>query len=44
LDDINFKPSAPAKRLLLTGDEIYAGNVAAQFKPAEPFVFLQAAI
>jgi choloylglycine hydrolase len=44
LSDINFKPSAPVKRLVLTGDEIYAGNVAAQFKPAEPYAFLQAAI
>jgi choloylglycine hydrolase len=44
LDDLNFKSNAPIKRLLLTGDEIYAGNVASQFKPAEPFVFLPAAI
>jgi choloylglycine hydrolase len=44
LDDLNFKSNAPVKRLLLTGDEIYAGNVAKQFKPAEPFVFLEAAV
>ena len=44
LDDINFKAGAPVKRLLLTGDEIYAGNVAKQFKTAEPFTFLCATV
>ena len=44
LDDINFKAGGPVKRLLLTGDEIYAGNVAKQFKTAEPFTFLCATV
>jgi penicillin V acylase-like amidase (Ntn superfamily) len=44
LDDVDFKPGAPVKRLLLTGDEIYAGNVVKQFKLAEPFEFLAAQI
>jgi choloylglycine hydrolase len=44
LDDVNFKAGTPVKRLLLTGDEIYAGNVARQFKATEPFAFLAAEI
>lgn len=40
LDDVNFKAGAPVKRLLLTDDTIYAGNVVKQFVPAEPFAFL----
>jgi penicillin V acylase-like amidase (Ntn superfamily) len=40
LDDVNFKVGAPVQRLLLTDDAIYAGNVANQFKSAEPFTFL----
>lgn len=44
LDDVDFKAGAPVKRLLLTGDEIYAGNVAKQFKAAEPFAFLPATV
>lgn len=44
LDDVNFKTGAPVKRLLLTGDEIYAGNVAKQFKTAESFAFLSATV
>jgi choloylglycine hydrolase len=44
LDEINFKAGAPVKRLLLTGDEIYAGNVAKQFEKAEAFTFLAASV
>lgn len=42
LDDVDFKAGAPVQRLLLTEDEIYAGNVAREFKAAEPFEFLAA--
>jgi penicillin V acylase-like amidase (Ntn superfamily) len=44
LDEINFKAGTPVKRLLLTEDEIYAGNVAKQFKTAEPFAFPSATV
>jgi penicillin V acylase-like amidase (Ntn superfamily) len=44
LEEINFKAGATVKRLLLTGDEIYAGNVAKQFNTAEPFAFLCATV
>jgi choloylglycine hydrolase len=44
LDDVDFRAGAPVQRLLLTGDEIYAGNVAREFKAAEPFEFLAAQI
>ncbi|MFN8470562.1 MAG: linear amide C-N hydrolase [Caldilineaceae bacterium] len=40
LDDVNFKACAPVRRLLLTDDTIYAGNVVKQFAPAEPFAYL----
>jgi choloylglycine hydrolase len=42
LADVDFSAGASARRLLLTGEEIYAGNVASQFQPAEPFAFLGA--
>jgi choloylglycine hydrolase len=44
LADVNFSAGAPVQRLLLTGDEIYAGNVVSQFVPAAPFAFLPAVI
>jgi choloylglycine hydrolase len=44
LDELDFKAGAPVKRLLLTGDEIFAGNVAKRFEPAEAFTFLAAAV
>jgi len=42
LADMNFATGQPVKRLTLTGGNIYAGNVAAQFQATEPFVFLEA--
>lgn len=44
LDDLNFKAGAPVKRLLLTDETIYAGNVVKEFKPVEPFKFLVAQV
>lgn len=37
-------PARGEKRLTLAGGAIYAGNVAASFQPAEPFVFLEATV
>lgn len=42
LADLDFAAGAPTKKLTLTDGEIYAGNTAAQFLPAEPFEFLPA--
>ena len=42
LADLDFSPGAPVMKLTLTGDAIYAGNVAGQFEAAEPFAFLAA--
>ena len=40
LADVDFAPGAPVKKLkLANGTEIYAGNVAAKFETAQPFVF-----
>lgn len=37
---LDFKVNAPVKKLTLTGNEIYAGNAAKDFKNATPFEFL----
>lgn len=42
LADLDFSPGAPVMRLTLTGDAIYAGNVAARFEAADPYAFLAA--
>lgn len=42
MDDIDLKEGAPVLKLELTGGKVYAGNVAAQFRPAKPFEFLSA--
>lgn len=42
LTDLNFAEGSPTKKLTLTNGAILAGNVADQFKPAEPFKFLPA--
>ena len=40
LADVDFSPGAPVRKLKLsTGNEVYAGNVAAKFETAAPFVF-----
>jgi penicillin V acylase-like amidase (Ntn superfamily) len=44
LADMDFAVGNPAKRLSLTDGALYAGNSAAQFRPAEPFKFLQATV
>lgn len=40
LRKVDFKAGAPVKKLTLTGNEIYAGDAAKDFKNAEPFQFL----
>ena len=42
LDDLDFSQDAEVRRLPLTKGEIYAGDAAAAFQPAEPFAFLPA--
>ena len=42
--DMNFAPGAATRKLTLTGGDVYAGNVAAQFQPAEPFKFIPATV
>ena len=44
LSDLDFTAGQPTKKLTLTGGVILAGNAAAQFQPAEPFVFLPATV
>lgn len=40
LDDLDFEESAPSQTLPVGADDIYSGNVAAQFEEAEPFQWL----
>jgi penicillin V acylase-like amidase (Ntn superfamily) len=40
LSDLNFEAGSPTMKLTLEDDIFYAGNVAQQFQPTEPFVFL----
>ncbi|MBD2387864.1 linear amide C-N hydrolase [Cylindrospermum sp. FACHB-282] len=40
--DIDFAEGRSTKKLTLTNGTVFAGNVAAQFEPAEPFKFLEA--
>jgi homocysteine S-methyltransferase len=42
LADLNFAEGQPAKKLTLTGGEIYTGDAAAKFENAKPFAFLPA--
>jgi len=42
LADLDFAPEAGVRKLLLEGGKVYAGNAAAHFEAAEPFVFLSA--
>jgi len=42
LANLNFTAGSPIKKLTLTDGSIFAGDVAAQFRPAEPLVFLPA--
>jgi choloylglycine hydrolase len=38
--DLELAPGKPAQRLTLTEGAVFAGNAAAQFRPAKPFAFL----
>lgn len=40
LRKVDFKAGAPVKKLTLTGNKIYAGDAAKDFKNAEPFTLL----
>jgi penicillin V acylase-like amidase (Ntn superfamily) len=42
LADMNFAPGTVTKELTLTGGSVYSANASAQFRPAEPFKFLEA--
>ncbi len=44
LTDLNFSEGSPTKKLTLTGDTFFVGNVATEFKPVEPFKFLPAKV
>lgn len=44
MSDLDFAAGKPTKKLTLTGGAILAGNAAAKFQPAEPFVFLPAVV
>lgn len=40
LADLNFTKGSPTMKLTLTDGAVYAGNVAAKFRPSKPFAFL----
>ena len=42
LNKLDLKPGAPVKKLTIQNGEVFSGEVADQFKDAEPFKFLQA--
>lgn len=42
LDKLHLEPGAPVKKLTIQHGEVFAGEVADQFKDAEPFKFLPA--
>lgn len=42
LDKLNLKPGAAVRKLTLQNGEFFAGEVAGQFKDADPFKFLPA--
>lgn len=42
LDKLDLKPGAPVKKLTIQNGEVFSGEVASDFKPAEPFKFLPA--
>src|SRR5664279_16223 len=44
LADVNFAKGQPVRKLTLTGGAIYAGDAAAKFEDAKPFVFLPAPV
>ena len=42
LDKLDLKPGAPVKKLTIQNGEVFSGEVAGSFEPAEPFRFLPA--
>ena len=42
LDKLDLKPGAPIRKLTIQNGEVFAGEVSAHFKPAQPFAFLPA--
>jgi penicillin V acylase-like amidase (Ntn superfamily) len=42
LDKLDLKPGAPVKKLTIQNGEVFSGEVASDFKRAEPFKFLPA--
>ncbi len=42
LTRLHLQPGAPVKKLIIQNGEVFSGEVAEQFKDAEPFKFLQA--
>ncbi len=42
LSKLNLRPGAPIQKLTIQNGEVFSGEVANQFKDAEPFKFLQA--
>lgn len=42
LSMLDLKPGAPVRKLTIQNGEVFSGEVAGQFKPAEPFKFLPA--
>lgn len=42
LDKLDLKPGAAVKKLTIQNGEVFSGEVAGDFKPAEPFKFLPA--
>lgn len=43
LGKLDLKPGAPVRKLVIQNGEVFSGEVADAFKPAEPFQFLPAA-
>jgi penicillin V acylase-like amidase (Ntn superfamily) len=39
LDDLDFKPGAPVRKLVLAGGKTYSGNATDKFVEAKPFIF-----
>jgi len=42
LDKLDFKAGAPVRKLTIQNGEVFSGEVAGQFKDAQPFLFLPA--
>jgi penicillin V acylase-like amidase (Ntn superfamily) len=42
LSELDFSEDAPAKKLIVAGGKVFAGNPASEFEPSEPFKFMPA--